>query len=77
MSNQIKAVWRGDDEILCEGSEVIILAFDREDPSVPARMACWVRHWPKDLDYPQYRSCDLSDLEVSEDDFERMHEART
>lgn len=76
MSDQIKAIWRGDDKILREGSEVVILAFDPTDPNVPARMACWVRHWPEHRDFPVYRSCDLSDLEVSDEDFERMQEGQ-
>lgn len=56
------AKWAGDSEILPVGAEVVILATDYDDPSVPARRACWVRCWPDNRDFPRYRSCDLSEL---------------
>lgn len=57
------ATWAGDEDILNPGSPVEILKTDTDDPSVPARRACWIRHWPENREYPVYRSCDLSDLE--------------
>jgi hypothetical protein len=59
----MEAVWTGDDR-LPDGSRVEILACDPEDPSVSARMAIWIRRWPKERDFPVYRSCDLSDVEI-------------
>lgn len=67
-----KAVWRGDENALPNGANVDVLACDPEDPSVPARMACWIRHWPKGRDFPAYRSCDLSDLEMSDEAFDAL-----
>lgn len=58
--------WAGDDR-LPSGCDVAILAVDCDDPSVPARMACWVRHWPAGRDYPVYRSCDLCDLDLTDE----------
>ncbi|MDX3926786.1 MAG: hypothetical protein QHC90_13405 [Shinella sp.] len=67
------ARWASNDGRLPEGAEVVILASDPSDPNVPARQACWVRHWPPRAGYPEYRSCDLCDLEeVNEGDFERL-----
>jgi hypothetical protein len=73
MNWPIRAIWRGDSDVLQNGSEVEVLAsdpagrFGRDGTQeVPARTACWIRHWPARKDYPQYRSCDLCDLEVCE-----------
>jgi hypothetical protein len=51
---------------------VTILACDPECPGLPARMACWVRDWPEGQDYPRYRSCELSDLDMSDEDRVRL-----
>lgn len=60
----VPAKWTGDSTILPSGADVTVVAVDNDDPSVPARRAAWVRYWPGNRDYPMYRSCDLSDLDL-------------
>ena len=57
-----RAKWDGSAEVLPVGVDVLILATDDDDPSLPARRACWIRYWPDNRDFPRYRSCDLSEL---------------
>lgn len=64
---KLQARWRGDDRLPKEAA-VTVMAFDPQDPDVPARMAVWVRHWPEDRDYPVYRSCDLSDIKLDDEE---------
>jgi hypothetical protein len=75
-TKRIVARWAGDSDILRVGATVTVLAADPEgnDASggVPARTACWVRHWPEGRDFPQYRSCDLADLDLSDEDIDRL-----
>lgn len=73
------ATWAGDSGILDPGSPVEILAVDdagRYSGSgihgVPARAACWIRHWPDKRWSAQYRSCDLADLDISDEDWDRI-----
>jgi hypothetical protein len=75
------AKWHGDNDVLRAGSVVEVLASDPTGTlcrdgiaEVPARTACWVRYWPTQRDYPKYRSCDLADLELSDEDFDRLAE---
>lgn len=65
---RVTAKWVGDGDVLPPDEDVLVLAVDEEDPSVPARRACWVRYWRADLRSPMYRSCDLSDLDFGDDD---------
>lgn len=59
-----KAIWVGSENILPAKAEVTLLAFDPEDPNVEAQRACWIRYWPEGRDYPKYRSCNMSDIEI-------------
>lgn len=74
-----KAKWAGDSAVLPVGVSVDVLAVDPAghaswhfgiDSGVPARTAAWIRWW--DWDHPQFRSCDLADLELSDEDFDRL-----
>lgn len=71
--------WCGEPDTLQEGAIVDVLAVDgagrlRGDyvAGVPVRTACWIRHWPDRDGYAQYRSCDLADIELSDDDLDRL-----
>lgn len=66
----VKAIWRGDNTILYENSEVTVLAYDPADPS--QRKACWIRHWPDKRDFPVYRSCDVTDLDIVSGDLSAL-----
>jgi len=76
----IKATWCGDSSVLHIGAEVDVLAIDHAGQmsrssgavGVPARIAAWIRHWPAGQDYAQFRSCDLADLEMSDEDFDAL-----
>lgn len=75
-----KATWCGDSDILDPGAAVDVLAVDlagrlsrRHGVSgVPARVSAWIRYWPEHWDFAQYRSCDLADLDLSDEDFDRL-----
>lgn len=54
-------IWRGDDSVLPAGVEVVVLATDPDCPD--RRGAAWIRWWPKEAIFPDYRSCDICDLE--------------
>lgn len=70
--------WAGDNDILKSGERVEILAVDPAARltrhggemcvgGVPARTACWIRCWPEEWGHARYRSCDLADLDLSEE----------
>jgi hypothetical protein len=76
-----KAVWQGEGDVLPKGVSVDVLAVDQAgrfsrhfgtDCGVPARTACWIRYWSDTADYAKFRSCDLADLELSEEDFDKL-----
>ena len=73
--------WNGDESILPLGSQVDVLAIDPAgrlnhlldtNPDVSNRTACWIRWWPKGQSRPSFRSCDLVDLDMSEDDYKKL-----
>jgi hypothetical protein len=80
--NLIQATWVGDPKIMYANAAVEVLASDPNgvrprhwsegEYLIFARTACWIRHWPADSDYPEYRSCDMCDLELSDEDRERL-----
>jgi hypothetical protein len=76
-----KAKWYGDSGVLPTGADVDVLAVDVAgrasrhfgmESGVPARVACWILWWPQEADHASFRSCDLADLELSDDDFDRL-----
>lgn len=74
------ARWAGDSATLPSGAEVDILAFDpgarlsraHGVTGVPARAACWIRWWPANRDYASYRSCELADLDLSDEQYDAL-----
>jgi len=75
-----QAAWCGDPAVLPIGAEVDVLGVDaagrlsRHDglQGVPARTACWIRWWPEAREHARFRSCDLADLDLSDEDWERL-----
>ncbi len=72
--------WCGDGEVLDYGDSIEVLAIDgagrmtnRGLQGVPARTACWIRSWDDERDFAQYRSCDLADLDLSEEAWEALY----
>lgn len=81
MGGEVEAKWAGDSNVLRVGWLVEVLASDplpaeiingHQMPRLPGRTACWVRFWPNGRDAPIYRSCDLNDLELSDEAFEAL-----
>lgn len=81
MGRKVEAKWAGDSNVLRVGWLVEVLASDplpaeiingHQMPRLPGRTACWVRFWPNGRDAPIYRSCDLNDLELSDEAFEAL-----
>lgn len=77
----IEAVWQGDDDVLPRGMIVDVLASDprpgrvingRTLTRLPGHTACWVRCTADGAAHPMYRSCDLSDLDLSDKDFDLL-----
>jgi len=77
----IEAKWAGDSTVLGTGWRVEVLASDplpgeiidgHQLPRLPGRTACWIRFWPDGRDAPMYRSCDLFDLELSDEAFDAL-----
>lgn len=75
------ATWDGDSDILPFGAPVDVLAVDPAgrmsrkfglNAGVPARTACWVRYWPEDAEFAQFRSCDLADLVLDDAQFDKL-----
>jgi hypothetical protein len=77
----IEAKWAGDSTVLGTGWRVEVLASDplpgeiidgHQLPRLLGRTACWIRFWPDGRDAPMYRSCDLFDLELSDEAFDAL-----
>jgi hypothetical protein len=77
----VLATWAGESAVLWPGSVVEVLMSDPlpgevidgyQTMRLPGRTACWVRYWPDRQYGPLYRSCDLCDLEMSDEDFDKL-----
>ena len=77
-----EGVWCGDSEILPPDAPIEVLAVDGGGrvsmdlylahgivSGVPARTACWIRHWPNRQGYAEYRSCALADIDVPDGNY--------
>jgi hypothetical protein len=76
----VAGTWLGESDVLPTGAAIEVLAVDAGGRftrhfgpcGVPARTACWIRHWPPESDHAQYRSCDLADLDLAEDAWDHL-----
>lgn len=79
----VSGSWCGDTDVLPTGAEVEVLAVDGAArvsrgilaehgfiAGVPGRTACWIRWWPAESDCASYRSCDLADIDLADDDYD-------
>ena len=85
-SGKVMAVgtWQGDSEVLGRGWPVEVLASDplpgevingHQLPRLRGRTACWIRCYGpagEERRSPMYRSCDLCDLDILEEDYDRL-----